>query len=311
MNYTFHQLRIFQAVAEVGSVTEAGKNLNLTQPAVSIQLRNLQDQFDLPLIETIGKKMHVTEFGEEVLRSVSIILAEVESLQHKANARRGLLSGRLKIAIASTGKYIMPHFLADFLRMHPGIELLMDVTNRDKVIESLKANNTDCALVSVYPDNLDLHRMPLMENVLHMVARSDHPLVGCTVNINQLSNYPIIYREQGSATRMAMERFLSESGVSVAHKIELTSNEAVKQAVLAGLGISIMPMIGIHQELHAGKLSIIPLKGLPIKTEWQLVWLRKRELTPVMTAYLEFLDSERELIQSKILAVSGKKRSSL
>lgn len=151
MNYTFHQLRIFQNVADTGSVTEAGKRMNLTQPAVSIQLRNLQDQFELPLTETIGKRLHVTEFGEEVLRSVSVILTEVESLQHMANARRGLLSGRLKIAIASTGKYIMPQFLADFLALHPGIDLQMDVTNRDRVIDSLKTNNTDCALVSVFP----------------------------------------------------------------------------------------------------------------------------------------------------------------
>jgi DNA-binding transcriptional LysR family regulator len=308
MNYTFHQLRIFQTVADTGSVTLAGKKLNLTQPAVSIQLRNLQDQFELPLTEIIGKKLHVTEFGEEVLKSVHIILSEVESLQHKVNARRGLLSGRLKIAIASTGKYIMPHFLADFFTMHPGIDLQMDVTNRDRVIESLKTNNTDCALVSVLPEDLDLNTIPLIKNDLFLVGRSDHPLVGCSVTVNHLLNYPLIYREQGSATRMAMEQFLSNSGLAIAQKIELTSNEAVKQAVLVGLGISIMPLIGIHQELYNGKLSIIPLNGLPIRTEWQLVWLRKKELTPVMSAYLEFLDTERERIQSEILADFGKKR---
>jgi DNA-binding transcriptional LysR family regulator len=307
MNYTFHQLRIFQAVAEAGSVTIAGRRLNLTQPAVSIQLRNLQDQFELPLTETIGKKLHVTEFGEEVLRSVGIILSEVESLQHKANARRGLLSGRLKIAIASTGKYIMPQFLADFFSEHPGIDLQMDVTNRDRVIESLKTNNTDCALVSVFPDDLDLNRMPLIENVLHLVARSDHPMAGCRVSVADLLNYPLIFREQGSATRMAMERYLAECGISASQKIELTSNEAVKQAVLAGLGISIMPMIGIHHELDAGKLSVIPLEGLPIKTEWQLVWLRKKELTPVMRAYLAYLGKEKDRIKCDILADFGKR----
>jgi DNA-binding transcriptional LysR family regulator len=307
MNYTFHQLRIFQAVAEAGSVTVAGRRLNLTQPAVSIQLRNLQDQFELPLTETIGKKLHVTEFGEEVLRSVGIILSEVESLQHKANARRGLLSGRLKIAIASTGKYIMPQFLADFFSEHPGIDLQMDVTNRDRVIESLKTNNTDCALVSVFPDDLDLNRMPLIENVLHLVARSDHPMAGCRASVADLLNYPLIFREQGSATRMAMERYLAECGISASQKIELTSNEAVKQAVLAGLGISIMPMIGIHHELDAGKLSVIPLEGLPIKTEWQLVWLRKKELTPVMRAYLAYLEKEKDRIKCDILADFGKR----
>lgn len=308
MNYTFHQLRIFQNVADTGSVTEAGKRMNLTQPAVSIQLRNLQDQFELPLTETIGKRLHVTEFGEEVLRSVSVILTEVESLQHMANARRGLLSGRLKIAIASTGKYIMPQFLADFFSLHPGIDLQMDVTNRDRVIDSLKTNNTDIALVSVFPENLDLERMPLIENELYLVVRSDHPMAGCSADTHQLTNYPIIYREPGSATRMAMERYLGEYGVSVCQKIELTSNEAVKQAVLAGLGISIMPMIGIHQELDAGKLSIIPILGLPIRTEWQLVWLRKKELTPVMAAYLVFLDKERDRIKCEILADFGKRK---
>jgi DNA-binding transcriptional LysR family regulator len=275
---------------------------------VSIQLRNLQDQFELPLTETIGKKLHITEFGEEVLRSVDFILAEIETLHHKANARRGLLSGRLKIAIASTGKYIMPHFLADFFTLHPGIDLQMDVTNRDRVIESLKTNNTDCALVSVLPENLDLNRMPLMENELHLVARFDHPLVGCTADPSQLSEYPLIYREQGSATRMAMERFVTASGFSVDHKLELTSNEAVKQAVLAGLGVSVMPLIGIHHELEAGKLTIIPMEGLPIRTEWQLVWLRKKELSPIMRAYLAYLNDEKEQIESRILADYRKKR---
>ena len=307
MNYTFHQLRIFQTVAETRSVTEAGKKLHLTQPAVSIQLKNLQDQFELPLTEMIGNKIHVTEFGDEILRSVELILAEVESMHHKANARRGLLSGRLKIAIASTGKYIMPQFLADFLSKHPGIDLQMDVTNRDRVIESLRTNNIDCALVSVLPSNLDLNRITLMDNELHLVSRADHQLARSKPTLEQLFSYPLIYREPGSATRMAMEGYLSGLGKEVEHKLELTSNEAVKQAVLAGLGISIMPMIGIQQELEAGKLTIIPIDGLPIRTEWQLVWLRKKELTPVMEAYIKYLNKEKDRISEEILPKSKKR----
>jgi len=305
MNYTIHQLRIFQTVAETRSITDAGKKLHLTQPAVSIQLKNLQDQFELPLTELVGNKIHVTEFGEEVLQSVGIILSEMETLQHKANARRGLLSGRLKIAIASTGKYIMPQFLAGFLTKHPNIDLQMDVTNRDRVIECLKTNITDFALVSVLPNNLDLNRLPLMDNKLYLVSRADHPLAKCIPTYEQLLSYPMIYREPGSATRMAMEAYLTGLGIEVNHKLELTSNEAVKQAVLAGLGISIMPLIGIHQEVEAGKLSIIHQDGLPIRTEWQLVWLRKKELTPVMKAYLEFLATEREKISNLIISDSG------
>lgn len=306
MNYTIHQLRIFQTVADTRSITEAGKRLNLTQPAVSIQLKNLQDQFDLPLTEMIGNKLHVTEFGDEVLRSVDVILSEIESLQHKANARRGLLSGRLKIAIASTGKYIMPQFLAGFLHKHPGIDLQMDVTNRDRVIESLKSNNIDCALVSVLPENLDLNRISLMVNELFLVARSDHPLTKTEASIETLRSYPMIYREPGSATRMAMERFVSELGIDIEHKLELTSNEAVKQAVLAGLGVSIMPLIGIHHELDYGKLKIVPFDALPIRTEWQLVWLRRKEPSPIMSAYFQYLEAEKEVIAAHILSSSDK-----
>lgn len=306
MNYTIHQLRIFQMVAQARSVTEAGKRLNLTQPAVSIQLKNLQDQFDLPLTEMIGNKLHVTEFGDEVLRSVDVILSEIESLHHKANARRGLLSGRLKIAIASTGKYIMPHFLAGFLQNHPGIDLQMDVTNRDRVIESLKTNNIDCALVSVLPEGLDLNKISLMVNELYLVARSDHPLTRCKATMEQLRTYPMIYREPGSATRMAMERFVSMLGIDIEHKLELTSNEAVKQAVMAGLGVSIMPLIGIHHELDSGRLKIVPFDALPIRTEWQLVWLSKKEPTPIMAAYFDYLSTEKDIISTRILSSSDK-----
>jgi DNA-binding transcriptional LysR family regulator len=300
MNYTLHQLQIFLKIARIQSITKASEELHLTQPAVSIQLKNFQDQFPIPLTEVVGRKLYITDFGKEIALAAEKILNEVSAIDYKTLAFQGKLSGRLKISVVSTGKYVMPYFLNDFMNRNTGVELVMDVTNKTRVVKSLERNEVDFALVSVLPKKLKVNQVELMPNKLFFVASSRLELKKNLTNKKLFEEFPLIYREQGSATRNAMENFILKSKFSVRKKMELTSNEAVKQAVVSGLGCSIMPLIGIKNELKNGDLQIIPVKGLPITTTWNLIWLKSKNLSPASMAYLEFIESrKKEIIDSR------------
>jgi DNA-binding transcriptional LysR family regulator len=296
MNYTLNQLQIFLKIVQTKSVTKASEELHLTQPAVSIQLRNFQDQFEIPLTEVIGRKIYITDFGHEIAEAAENIINQVQAINYKTMAYKGQLSGRLKISIVSTGKYIMPYFLADFMKEHVGIELLMDVTNKSKVLESLKNNEVDFALVSIVPTSLDVEQLDLLQNKLYLVGNTETAYEG-EKNIKKLfQDLPLIYREQGSGTRQIMEKFLTQNTISVFKKMELTSNEAVKQAMIAGLGYSIMPLIGMKNELRNNELQIIPVKGLPITTNWSLIWLKGKKHSPISAALLDYIKTEKKRI---------------
>jgi len=296
MNYTLHQLQVFLKVTQLQSVTKAAAELHLTQPAVSIQLKNLQDQFEIPLTEVVGRKLFVTDFGKEISLAAENILNEVYAINYKTLAYKGQLTGRLKISVVSTGKYVMPYFLADFLRLHSGIELLLDVTNKVKVIESLKKNEVDFSLVSVLPEHLHIEKEELMQNKLYLVGNTDLLFKEKMYDHKIIETLPMIYREQGSGTRYVMEQFIEKNKLPVRKKMELTSNEAVKQAVVAGLGYSIMPLIGIKNELTQGELQIIPVKGFPIKSVWNLIWLRSKNFSPSAAAFLLYIKKEKQRI---------------
>lgn len=305
MNYTLHQLGIFLKIAELQSITKASEALHLTQPAVSIQLKNFQNQFPIPLTEVVGRQLYITDFGKEIAEAAENILNEVYAINYKTLAYKGQISGRLKLSVVSTGKYVMPYFLSDFMKRNSGVELTMDVTNKSQVIESLEQNEVDFALVSVLPKKLKVDKVALMENKLFFVASNDLELPKNLNRKNLFEKLPLIYREQGSATRNAMETFISKNNFTVTKKMKLTSNEAVKQAVLSGLGCSVMPLIGIRNELKNKDLQILPVKGLPIRTEWNLIWLKTKNLSPVAIAYLEFLNAEKDRIMKESFSWSN------
>lgn len=293
MNYTINQLRIFLKITQTQSVTKASEELHLTQPAVSIQLKNFQDQFDIPLTELVGRKIFITDFGKEIAIAAENILNQVHAINYKTLLHKGQLAGRLKISIVSTGKYVMPYFLADFLNQHEGIELILDVTNKFKVMESLEKNEVDFSLVSVLPDKIQFEKMELMQNKLYVVSNSKKKFKNKIYDKTIFENMPLIYREKGSGTRQTMEKFIQRNNFSIIKKMELTSNEAVKQAVIAGLGCSIMPLIGIKNELFNGELQIIPVKGFPIKSVWNLIWLKGKNHSHIATAFLNHLKKEK------------------
>ena len=295
MNYTLHQLVVFLKVAELKSITKASEILFLSQPAVSIQLRTFQDQFKLPLIEVIGKKVYVTEFGMEVVDHAKKIVEQVDEIKNKALAFDGLLYGTIKIAVVSTGKYIMPYFLSDFLNQNKGVKLEMNVTNKQSVIESLKNNEIDFALVSILPKDLNVESIDLMDNILFLVGHEN--LNNDRENFQEIiEKYPLIFREYGSGTRQTMEKFIKDQKVKVQNKIELTSNEAVKQAILANIGISIMPLIGLKSDMLLGNLQILACNHLPLKTTWRLIWLKDKKLTHLSKTYLNYLHENKTQI---------------
>lgn len=296
MNYTLNQLQIFLKVVQTKSVTKASEELHLTQPAVSIQLRNFQDQFDIPLTEVVGRKIYITDFGLEIAEAAENIINQVHAINYKTLAYKGQLTGRLKISVVSTGKYVMPYFLTNFMQQHSGIELIIDVTNKIKVVESLENNEVDFALVSILPNTLNIDKLDLLQNKLYLVGSTETKFKKGTNITDIFKDLPLIFREKGSGTRQTMESFFERNNIPVVKKMELTSNEAVKQALLAGLGYSIMPLIGIKSELHNNELQIIPVKGLPIKTTWSLIWLKGKKHSPVSVSFLDYLKNEKSQI---------------
>lgn len=288
MNYTLHQLKVYLSVIKAGSITKAAEDMHMTQPALSIQLKNFQDQFKIPLTEYVGKKIIITDFGNTIAELAENIIIEADKIKFKTKEYSNLLAGKLKISSASTGKYVIPYFLDKFMHQNSGIDLVLDVSNKTKVLEDLKANRIDFALVSVLPDNIDVNQEILMDNKLYLVGNSTE----------FKRNSPLIFREAGSATRMAMDNYFDRK--KERKSLTLTSNEAVKQAVIAGLGFSILPLIGIKNEISQKQLQIINKPKLPIVTKWRLIWLKNKKLSPIAEAYLSYIQNHKEeIIKSK------------
>ncbi|MCE2682233.1 MAG: LysR family transcriptional regulator [Flavobacteriia bacterium] len=294
MNYTLNQLNIFLKVVQNESITKAAQELFLSQPAVSIQLKNFQDQFDIPLTQVVNRKLFVTDFGREVALTAEKILNEVNEMNFKTAIFKGKISGTLKVSVVSTGKYVIPYFLSDFLQKYPDIDLQLDVSNKSKITSDLINNTVDVSLLSTLPESLNVERISLMSNSLHLVSGRPMPNIKSIKNLPD--DLPFIFREEGSATRKAMEDYVQKNGLSVNKKLVLTSNEAVKQAVMANIGISIMPIIGIRNELKTGQLFSLPLEGLPILSEWNLVWIKGKRMFPAAQAFVDYLMAEKQSI---------------
>ncbi len=299
MNYTLHQFEIFLKIVEFQSVTKASEALYLTQPAVSIQLKKFQEQFKVPLFEVVGRRIYITEFGEEIALAAKKIIEEVKAINYKALTFQGELAGKLRIAIVSTAKYTMPYFISDFINNNRGVDLVMDVTNKASVIRALENNEVDFAMVSTIPKKLKLNRIELMENKLFMIGGKNYKHKGAYLSKAEFQKLPLIYREQGSATRLAMEKFIESRKISTYKTMELTSNEALKQAVISGLGYSIMPLIGLKNAISIGDLQIIPVKGLPIVTNWNLIWLSSKNMSNVAKHLIEHIEMNKEAIIQK------------
>ncbi len=287
MNFTLQQLIIFLTVYRQKSISKAAEILYLTQPAISIQMKKFQSQFSLPLTEVIGKKLHFTDFGKNIAYLAMDTINAAEHIKYKSYEYKNLTAGELKISCASTAKYLIPYFLKGFLHKYPSIDLSLDVSNKTRVIQNLKENLIDFAIVSVAPLDLEIEKEGLVENKIYLVNNKP--------DIDE--DDPIILRENGSATRAAAVKYFNLTGKR--KQLQLTSNEAVKQAVLAGLGYSIIPIISMKNELSLGQLFIIKRDGLPIINDWNIIWRKDKKLTAVASAFLEYIKSEKKSITTK------------
>lgn len=299
MNYTLNQLRIFLKITQTKSITKAAEELNLTQPAISIQLKNFQDQFDIPLTEIIGRKIYITEFGMEISHLAENIINLAYDLNLKKNSFQGILGGRLKISTESIGKYILPYLMTDFIQINTNIELVLDVTNKNRVTSSLLENEVDFALVSEIPEGIQIESLPLFKNQLYFVCHQSLEINSIQELEEKLNHTFLLYREKGSGTREIMEEYFKKNKIKSSRYITLTSNEAIKQTILSGIGISLLPIIGIKNELEKGLLKIIPLTGFPIETEWNLIWMKGKKNSPAAAAYLSYLKKHKQELIKK------------
>jgi DNA-binding transcriptional LysR family regulator len=297
MNFTLHQLKVFLKVAERDSVTEAAGDLNLTQPAVSSQLKLLQNQVGLPLTEVIGRKIHITDTGREFAELAKEIIQKTEELDERMTSKKGKVSGKLKLSVVSTGKYFVPAILAEFKKAYPEVKITLDVSKRGESEAALLNYEADF-MIATSSSSLDPYsKINFLPNPLVLTGPAvpvDFELPKGKLTTAQLKKLPLIYRERGSGTRRRMDEFLNQLGVDPDISMELVTNEAVKQLILAGFGISFLSIYSMRLELQHQELQIIPFPKLPLKGEWSLVWLKGKKHTPATQAFLSFLEENSD-----------------
>ena len=289
MRLTFHQLRLLLAVSREGSVSRAAQRLHLTQPTLSAQLRQLAEQVGLPLFERVGRKLHLTAAGRVVLDTAARVEQELENLDETLAELRGDVVGRLRLAVVSTAETFIPRLLGDFRRERPAVEVSLVVLNRDAVIRRLADNLDDLYIMSRPPQAPPVVATPFLSNPLVVVAAAEHPLAGReTLQIEALAAEEFVLREPGSGTRQAAEHFFAAHGLALRPRLELGSNEAVKQAVAGGLGLSLLSAHALAHAVDEG-IAVLRVEGTPLPTQWQVVYPAGKRLSPLAGAFLEFL----------------------
>ena len=292
MNVTFRQLKVFESVARLLSFTHAAKELHLSQPAVSMQIKQLEESAGLPLFEQLGKKIYLTEAGREMYHYCRTIAAELEEAEEVLEQLKGVQRGHLEISVASTANYFSTRLLAAFAKQHEGVTFSLDVTNRETLLRQLEQNEKDIVIMGRPPEDVHLELEAFMENPLVVIAPPDHPLAGKHVALHELQGETFVVREPGSGTRIAMERFFAQQGVSLQTGMEMTSNEAIKQAVEAGLGLGIVSIHTLALELETKRLVILNAESFPILRHWYVVNRQGKRLSPVAQAFKRFVLSE-------------------
>ncbi len=300
MHTTLRQMRVFQVVAEHLNFTRAARALHLSQPAVSMQVKQLEDAVGLPLFEHSGKKIQLTEAGREIYQYSRTIFHTFEEMEEVIAAIKGLGTGHLNIAVASTVNYFAPRLLAAFHRSYPGIDLHLDVTNRQRLMGLLKANEIDIVLMGLPPEDIELEYEPFMENPLVVIAPPGHPLERVKkIPIARLGEEVFLMREEGSGTRLAMERFFAEQEVPLNAGMQMTRNEAIKQAVRAGMGLGLVSTHTIELEVETRRLVVLDVEGFPLLRHWYMVYRKGKRLSPAAMAFHDFVLNEAQRIKDE------------
>lgn len=287
---TLRQLEVFEAIARLGSFTRAAEELFLTQPTVSMQIKKLTDAVGLPLFEQVGKKIYLTDAGRELQKTSREIFERFSRFEMLVADMKGLKKGMLRLAVVTTAKYFAPRLLGPFCQQYPGIDVSLKVSNRERILERLADNQDDLCILGQPPEELDAVAEPFLENLLVVLAPINHPLAGKKrIPLARLAEEPFLLREPGSGTRMAAERLFAEQGVTMKVRMELGSNEAIKQAIVGGLGISVLSRHTLALDAPLGQLAILDVEGFPIQRHWYVAYPAGKQLTIVAKTFLDYL----------------------
>jgi DNA-binding transcriptional LysR family regulator len=298
---SLRQLRVFEAAATLRSFSKAAESLHLTQPGVSMHIKQLETNAGLALFERVGKKLHVTQAGAEMLTRAREILRTLKDAEDVLDGLKGLRRGRIDLAVVSTAKYFVPQLLSRFGKAYPQLEVRLAVNNRDSVIEQLVANEIDLAIMGRSPQGLDTIAEPFAQNPHVIIAAPDHPLAGRRrLVVGSVAEEIFIVREPGSGTRLAMQQFFEERQIKFKVGMEMASNETIKRAVMAGMGVSFISRHTIDLELQTHRLAILDVRGTPVMRQWHVAHLAKKRLSPTAAAFKEFvLVHGRELLRAQ------------
>lgn len=297
LRMTLRQLQVFRAVCDHGSYSRAAEEMALTQPAVSLQIRQLEELIGQPLFEYVGKKLYLTEAAEALKRAGNDIFGRLESLDMQLSDLQGSLQGQLNLCVESSAKYFTPHLFAAFRQQHPEVSLSLTVVNHSLAVRRLSLSRDDLMIISQVPADMALDFLPFLNNPIVAVAPADHPLCKRgNLELQDLTAYPLLIRENGSGTRRASEDYCNQKRAHFPQTLEIGSAEAQVEGVLAGLGLALLPRHAVRLELRQGLLRELPVAELPLQRSWCAVNIRGRRLSPVAQAFLDFIRTERGAI---------------
>ena len=290
LRLTLRQLDILEAVARCGSFSRASEELHLTQPAVSMQIKQLEESLGLPLFEHIGKKIHLTQAGHEALEASRAVTRELANLEHALEDLQGLKGGTLTVSVVSSASYLAARLIAAFRQTHPDVRVSLNAVNRETLLQHLAENSIDLALMGRPPVDRDLQAQAFMDNPLVVIASPSHPLAKeKNIPLQRLVEEPFVGREVGSGTRSTVEKFFLEKGMTLKVAMEMNKNEAIKQAVEAGLGVGV---VSLHGELATRNLCVLDVQGFPLLRQWYLVQRQGKRLSPAAEAFAQFVLNE-------------------
>lgn len=293
MNVTFRQLRLFLALAETGSVSGAARAMHVTQPTASMQLREIGESVGLPLYEVVGRRVHLTDVGVELARTARTMAAEWDAFGQKVDGMKGLTRGRLQVAVVSTAKYFIPRLLGVFCQKHPQIDISLEVLNRDGVVARLRDNLDDFCIMSMPPTDLEIEDDTFLPNPLVLIGPAGHPLAGTAdVGLDALKAERFILREPGSGTRMATDRHFARVRFRPARRMELGSNEAIREAVAGGLGVAVVSVHALGEAPAKQGVAVLAVQGFPIASQWHIVHQRGKRLSPIAQVFRDHLVSQ-------------------
>ena len=308
---TLRQLQVFEAVARLGSFTRAAEELHLAQPTVSMQLKKLADTVGMPLFDQTGIRIHLTDTGREVYAACQEVFRAMADLEIKVADLKGVKRGRLRLAVITSAKYLAPHLLGQFGRLHPGIDFSLKVSNRERLLERIDNHEDDLYILGQPPTGLDVEAYPLVPNPLVVMASRDHPLVGVpNIPLKRVMEESFVLREPGSGTRDAVFRLLEEHGLPApAVRMDLSSNESIKQAIVAGLGITVLSLHSLALEGTNGPIAVLDVRGFPIQRHWYLAHPKGRKPSVVAQTFLDFVRQQgpqiAEGLDRKLAEVRG------